>query len=369
MATTYGYGGEFSSDEDIDKLEQQQSEQMVQAKFDNNSRPGKRQIEDLISSIKSAPYDQEFQLSDDLLAGLLDYYKTPRGPIVDSTRKLYHKIVLRLIRDDQPQAADDTATNGNSDNQNGTNINNNNNNSINIIQKPQQQTAEAFSSDDDEPVVVMSKKKFDSRVVYTDNDENKMEVDSETPSGPPRETKQVDLSSSEDESDSSHDSEDSDESESESDVLDATPIKPTVSQSREKEGVQALMDARPSTPRQPESSMKRQQPLAHSTPKETPAAGAKKPYTRSQRVATRSATRSNRASDVSNKSSGSAVVPNTSADAFIESKQTSSGKKYAVIAVSLLVIVLAVLFFYFKSNISQSAKPLISFWWGPKAKL
>lgn len=359
MATTYGYGGEFSSDDDMDKMEQQHKEGMVQAKFDHNLRPSLRQIEDTIEAIKSMPFDQEVNLSDDMLAGLLDYFKTQRGPIVDSTRRLYNKIALKLIRGD-PQSllaqADNVVTNdtnGNSDNK----VIGENNNSIEFIQKAPRQRADTFSSDEDEDLPPTNRRQG---FAQADNDENKMEVDSVTPAGPARDTKQVDMSTTDEEEDdedgaskfSEDDTSELEELNSESDVMDVTPIKPPASQKRgaaavEKEK-QAMIAASRVTPKQPESSVKRQ-PLAQSTPKESKDT-AKKPYTRSQRVATRSATRSKAPND----SAKSLAQANVSGDVFIENRRTSN-RKYALLSVTLLVVVMAVLFYYFRSSVSGPA--------------
>lgn len=359
---TYGYAGDFSSDDD-EKIELIQ-ERMVQNKYDQTVKPNKKQIEDTIESIKRLPFDQEINLGDDILAGLLDYYKTQRGPIVDSTRKLYHKIALRLIRGDQSSGGVpmDT-TNGNSP------PTNDNNNSINIISKgvpAQQNAADAYSSDEDDIEIVGSNnfaKKFDGRVAYNNNvDDDKMEVDSEvTHSAQVRNTKQVDLPTTDEEDDeSSSESDDpsesnnDDELNSEPDMLEVTPIKaPPSIASREKEAVKVLMAIRPSTPKQTESSIRRQ-PLAQSTPKDSTALEtAKKPYTRSQRVATRSATKSSReTSKVDNKDSSS-----TSAGAFLENKRASR-VNYTLLSAALLVFVFAFLAYYFKSNIIGTAEPL-----------
>ncbi|CAA3006440.1 Hypothetical predicted protein [Olea europaea subsp. europaea] len=370
---TYGYAGDFSSDDD-EKVEQYQ-ERMVQTKFDNTIRPSKKQIEDEIENIKRLPFDQEINLNDDILAGLLDYYKTPRGPIVDSTRKLYNKIALRLVRGDQQDLIGrdglvKESTNGN------TKLDNENNNSINIIKKDSSQPisiADTFSSDEEVDVVHTNSqaKKFDSRVVYNDvnnHDEDLMDVDSETPSGPIRETKQVDLPTTDEDEDEESDNDDESSSESkpsesdeelnsESDVIEVTPIKSPASTGREKEAIEVLMAMRPNTPKQAEASIKKQQ-MVHSTPKDSFAEAAKKPYTRSQRVATRSATRITRSSEATSK--GSKLDSSTSsADAFLESKRKVSRRSYAMMVGALLVLLIAFAAYYFRSNIVQTAEPLL----------
>lgn len=368
MATTYGYGGEFSSDEDVDKLEQQQTERMVQAKFDNSLRPNKKQIEDTIEAIKCMPMEQEINLSDEMLAGLLDYYKTQRGPIVDSTRKLYIKIAMRLVRGEhqsQIAGSDNVVpkdTNGNSNSNMNNNNNNNNNNSINLIHKAPQQKADTFSSDEDDDLPILNRRNV------VNNDENKMDVDSVTPTGPVRVTKQVDMLTTdeededEDEESSNEDTSDLEELNSESDVMDVTPIKPLANQpsgsENEKDGVETVLAAPKVTPRQLESSIKRQ-PLAQSTPKD-PSDTAKKPYTRSQRVATRSATRSKASAESTAKSLTKSAADT---DVFVGNRRTSS-KKYAFLSMALLVVILASLLYYFRSSITSPAVRFL----GPKVK-
>lgn len=370
MATTYGYGGEFSSDEDVDKLEQQQNERMIQGKFDNSLRPSKKQIEDTIDTIKRMPFDQDVNLSDEMLAGLLDHFKTQRGPIVDSTRKLYNKIALRLIRGDQQLAGNDELvakdTNGNS-NKNNHNLNNNNNiNSINFIHKAPQQKADTFSSDEEEDELVPV---FVRRPTPQHENDEQMDIDSVTPTGPVRETKQVDMSTTDEEDDSESASSNDDTSEleelnSESDVMEVTPIKPPGNQqsaaiaAKEKEGVEALMAVSRATPKQADS-VKRQ-PLAQSTPKD-PSETAKKPYTRSQRVATRSATRGRAAVNSPGKSLTETSASST--DAFV-ARERSPRRNYVLVFVSVLVVLLAILLYYFRSFIANSAAPFF----GPKVR-
>ena len=359
---TYGYAGDFSSDDD-EKVEQAQQ---APAKYDNNVRPTKTQIEEAIQFIKRAPIDGEVNLNDDVLAGLLDYYQTQRGPIVDSTRKLYNKIALRLVRDDHTKDTNNDAkeTNGNS--------NNNNNNNNNIDANPmsgkgvtQQSTADTFSSDEEEIEMTANAKKFDSRVVYgnnnvvaTENDEDRMEVDSEPPSGAVRNNKPIELPTTDEEPSSSSDEDPSEAGEDpnseSSDVLEVTPIRPPASANREKEAVEVLMAMRPSTPKQTGSSSIKRQPLAHSTPKESFVETAKKPYTRSQRITTRSATKSRR--DMQQLDSKNS--PSVSTDVFIEKKRAAC-PGYTLVTVTLLVLVLALLAYYYRSSILNTAEPLL----------
>ena len=360
MAATYGYVGEFSSDEDTDKLDQQH-EQL--AKFDENLvKLTKHQIEETIEAIKRMPIDQDVILSDELLAGLLDYYKTQRGPIVDSTRKLYKKIVLRQIRSELPQEP-----NNNAGGDTGS-IGIKNSNSNNNFSKRPIQAADSFSSDDDEPLPPMTsafnKKKFDSRYDKNDGDDDDddvilMETEPDTPSGPIRNTKQVDISTTSTDDDDGDDSdESSDEDEvneslnSESEGLEVTPIKPPANQAPEAPRNVAA------TPKQPESSAKRQ-PLAQSTPKETIASISKKPYTRSQRIAASRALASKvvgTGSDNNEKTSGQV----SGQDSF-QRRSHVSRRNYVVLTATLVIAVLAFLLYYFRSsNLAKSAESILS---------
>lgn len=355
---TYGYAGDFSSDDD-EKIEQVQAP----AKYDNNLRPNKTKIEEAIQYIKRVPIDEEVNLSDEVLAGLLDHYQTQRGPIVDSTRKLYNKIVLRLVRDDPTKntlGVEETTGNAN-----------NNNNLLTKGTNQPSGAADTFSSDDEDievsaSIMKTNAKKFDSRVVYNNNNdvpveqEEQMDVDSETPpAAAVRNNKPIELSTSDEEEASSSSSDDDisqagdDQNSDSSDILEVTPIKPPASSNREKEAIEALTNMRPSTPKQTESSSIKRQPLAHSTPKESFVETAKKPYTRSQRITTRSATKTTRdlqKPDSKNSSS-------SSADAFIERKRAARSN-YTIVTVALLVLVLAFLAYYFRSNILNTAEPL-----------
>lgn len=163
MTTAYGYGGEFSSDEEADKMEGQQYN--IQP-----NKPTRSQLEEVIETIRNMSPDQDVNIADDFIAGLLDYYKTSRGPIVDSTRNLYKKILIRLIRGEQPQQT----TNGASEQTNGNGPTNNNNFEEDVKSKGPLVETQA-SSDEDEPMPPASqdslyKKKFDSRVVEMDVD-------------------------------------------------------------------------------------------------------------------------------------------------------------------------------------------------------
>lgn len=335
MAATFGYGGEFSSDEDVDRMEQQ-SERLTQSKFDAYAqmKPTKHQIEEAIEVIRSTPIDQDINATDELLAGLLDYYKVQRGPVVDSTRNLYKKIILRMVRGQQ-------STNGN-DSSKDTNGN------VELIKKSQDIDITA-SSEEDEPMppassqssVEQNKRKFDSRVVYNDKLEP-MEVDTETPNRQLhaiRNTKPVDMSSS----DESETEESSDESTDDSEVLDVTPIKP-----------QAVAPTKASsTPiasvvKQAESVGKK---LASVDPK-------KKPYTRSQRVAASKVTSSSiKKTDAS--SSKVDTSPVSQVKPLTKSAQSSKFRVRYIVS-ALLVIVLALFFYYFKSDLTKTTDRLLS---------
>ena len=378
MATAYGYGGEFSSDEDIDKIEQQ-NERKVQSRFDHaqSARPSKREVEEAIETIKKMPMEQDVIIADELIAGLLDYFKIQRGPIVDSTRKLYKKIILRTIRSESVNsdaASGKQETNGHTKNNN--NNNNNNNNDINVIIKrtaqQQQQVADSFSSDDDEPTTEVktgqAAKKFDGRVAYDSEndiiDVEHMDVDSETPTGPTRESKQIDISTTEDE-----DSEEEDEAEeedelsdslnSESEALEVTPIKaPAGSKataSTQQEVSNLVLSA---TPKPNESTAKRQLPLAQSTPKESILESGKKPFTRSQRMAAaRSAVKDKAAGDCK-PANVMKTAPATRSSAQAASRV--SRRKYVLLTVTLLMVILAFGLYYYRANLIKSTEPLFS---------
>lgn len=389
MATTYGYGGEFSSDEDIDRIEQQ-SDRFVQSKFDSHAqvKPTKNQIEEAIETIKRLPLDQDVNLTDELLAGLLDHYRTQRGPIVDSTRNLYKKIVLRLIRGEQQASNGDAVIVDNTGNSNGgaissNTINNNNNVIINHNLaakhvKPQQAPYELGSSDEDEPMLPASQSsnlgnRLDKRVLHNNNDKiEPMEVDSETPSSQliranqPRQVEN-EMTSSSSSSESSTD-ESSDESDSDSEVLDLTPVKnqalqstnaavsatkvntKIVQASRERKAVSAT------TPVQTSSI------LAAKSNSEAVTDSKKKPYTRSQRaVATRSTSKQQQKSlrddKKTNVSSSKQVDASASASSGVKPPtkgvlQSKFKAKYVIFA--LIVALFAFVLFHFRLDLTKS---------------
>lgn len=351
MAATYGYGGEFSSDEDIDRMEQH-SERLVQSKFDSytgqSNKPSKQAIEEAIVAIKSMPLDQDITLTDELLAGLLDHYKTQRGPIVDSTRNLYKKIILRLIRGsgDKAMASSNGDSNGNS--------NNNNNDS----KKPQQVVEAAASSDEDEPMPPASsqesatdKRKFDSRVVYNEDRLEPMEVDSETPAGVMRSNKNVDISSSSEVSSGSDDDEAVDESEDESDSdseeADVTPVKEKKqSQQKAAPGQKSSdMVKKPSTTN-----------VAANKEAATLAEAKKKPYTRSQRIA---ATRASPSSS-SKKTDVSSSRVETSVSDTKSLAQRSQKLPLKFIISAVFIAMVAALLYHFRSDLTKSSERILS---------
>lgn len=82
MAAAHGYGGEFSSDEDIDRMEQQ-SEAFASNKFNpaqESAKPRKQKVEEIIQNIRQIPADQEITLSDD--------YLSPYSTITESSAAL-----------------------------------------------------------------------------------------------------------------------------------------------------------------------------------------------------------------------------------------------------------------------------------------
>lgn len=363
MATTYGYGGEFSSDEDIDKIEQR-AEQIAQAKS-GVFKPTRQQIEDFIRTMRKEPIDaDDLDMPDDLLAGLLDYFKTQRGPIVDSTRSLYKKIVLKLIHGETQQQKTDQSNNGNNNN-----INNNNNNIVGML-APRPRVIEFSSDEDDDPLVPKdaSKKRFDPRVVddkatsngieVVDENEDSMEIDSETPNGPPRNTKQVDISTTDDDDDETEESSteerssDDEDQELDNDALEVTPIKPSANQTSD-----MMRDGTATTPasKQLHSSVKRQQPLAHSTPKESIDSN-KKPYTRSQRVAASRVTSMVK----DNKSSADPKLASSSASVSSSSNRMSR-KKYILLTVTLLMVLAAFGIYFIKPDLMIRPKNALKF--------
>lgn len=377
MATTYGYSGEFSSDEDIDRLEQQ-AERLTQAKFDSQfgqPKPSKSQVEKAIDTIRRSPIEHDFSISDELLAALLDYYKTKRGPIVDSTRNLYKKIVLRLIRGDQPAANGEQIKESN-----GAAVNNNNNDNNNSKPLVQGQaryatdvaTNEVGSSDDDEPMppvfsqtALEERSNLDSRTVVTEvaslADKLKpMEVDSEQNLNKQmyRDQRQtVDELNDEHENDDDDDdsdktessSDDQDEETSDSEVLDVTPVKP---------GNVDLQTNVKSTGKQIEPSATKKQARQKQLQQDT--TPQKKPYTRSQRVAaTRasSAIKSSRTDVSSSKVDGPIQTDSVSSAGRAVSKTSATLKgvmQPKVLIPTVLVVLVAVLLFFFRSDLSKA---------------
>lgn len=199
--TTYSssYAGEFSSDDDFESQNQnsspQQQQQSKWSKFGQEDKASAEAIEQAIVDLKSLPIDSDFELSDVLIAGLLDRFKIPRGPIVDSTRKLYKKILLRSIKDETTNNANNNGTSSSDKQQNFEQLNGKKQPSIN--------TNDVYSSDDDEPIIL------DPPNFYVTN-ESPMEIDTvETIQF--RSTKLVESSSSsETEEDIEEDDEDED---------------------------------------------------------------------------------------------------------------------------------------------------------------
>lgn len=334
MAATYGYSGEFSSDEEIDRVDQQ-NERL--AKFDSyvqSKGPSKNEIEEAIESIKRLADETNFSIADDLLAGILDHYKTQRGPIVDSTRGLYKKIVLRLVRGIQ-------ATNGDSNRNGIISSNNNNQDNNNIIDKRQEHGV--ASSDEDEPVLpptTEQRPKFDSRVIGVSSEEaaEPMEIDSMSANGPMRSNKQIDLPDTDEEEkeaedeESTEDDSNTEESESEeleerSDQLKREVEKLVVTSKSKKPSASAA--ATKKSPAEPKSKV---------TPDPS-----KKPYTRSQRMAA-SKLNSSSASATSLKS----LDAKTSESAFIEKPARNYTLIAATIGSALVVALVAFLFYHYK---------------------
>jgi len=348
MAATYGYGGEFSSDEDIDKMERQ-SERMTQSKFEASaqSRPTKQQIEEAIETIRLLPAEQDVSLTDELLAGLLDHYKTQRGPIVDSTRNLYRKIVLRLIRGEQ------LAKNTNGEPAKGSNGNLNNNDTNIAGNKQRLITAELASSDEDEPMPPVSsqssveqeaRRKFEGHILYNDKLEP-MDVDSEIVEVEDRirTRKPAESSDTEESDEDKTDSEDSD-----SEVLDVTPVKPRTVQAS------AVSAPKSSTPIASKLDSVRKNTLVSKESSSTDT--KKKPYTRSQRVAaTRASSATAKPIDVSSSKVEGIASNRTLQRSSLTSKFTA---KYIIFA--LVVAIFASILYYFKSDLTKTTDRILS---------
>lgn len=362
MATSYGYSGEFSSDEDIDRIERQ-SEKLVQTKFDAYAaaRLNKRQVEELIETIKRIPVDQDVQLTDEHIAGLLDYYKTQRGPIVDSTRNLYKKIVLRLVRgvnaahqeaqgNGTAQSKDSFAAVANNNNiiiKNSVNANNNNNNYT--VRKPIQHPAETFSSDEDEPMIPVdgdakksnteqvepmeidpvanaAQQRREPKLINITDDESEESEDDEDAEG----DEVADKAQQQEDDDESDEKEVREDKSSDSDELDVTPIKPT----------SHVLGQTPKATSTPLAQTKQRKTARDSQAPST----AQKPYTRSQRMAAaRASSASNAADSVTNATS--APVRRT---------------KTKLLVGALVVMLIAFLIYYFRSNVMKTTDRFMS---------
>lgn len=372
MATTHGYGGEFSSDDEIDRIEQQ-SERVIQSKFNDgyNVRPSADEIEQTIEAIRKSSAGDSFKINDELLAGLLDYFKIHRGPIVDSTRKLYTKLVLKMIQEQHSNGS--AGTNGKTIHDNFNNNNNNNvidDNDLDAALKSRKPEVaiDSFSSDEEEPLAPHVRTALKKRTEETSNKKQTkldddvveaMEVDSETPKGQVRDTKQVDINTDE-EDNSADDSESSDESEgnemnSKSDVLEVTPIKPSkgiiLALNERQRSTDVSSAVTPVTLRQAaaESASVKRQPLAHSTPKESISGTAKKPYTRSSRRLAETKTPAANSHD-------------STTDSFIETKtaatSSNDGKRlfrrsFLLIPAALMFVLIAFLVYKYRESISE----------------
>lgn len=377
MASTYtGYAGEFSSDEDVDKMEQQQSTQY--GSYNHAVKPTKSQIDQAIEAIRSLPIEEDVRISDELLAGLLDHFKTQRGPIVDSTRNLYKKIIIRLVRGEQQQTSV-AATNGDINNSlantNGNgNVNmqvtndiiNNNNDIILMNKKP---IIEIPSSDEDEPMPASQEqaiKKFDSRVVYSNNnnvdDDDKlvqpMEVDNDVqPSVAIRASKTVEMATTDEDNSETEES-------SEEEVLDITPAKIEINTQKTST---PIVNFKKTAKRADLAAMRKATSSATTELTATESTeNVKKPYTRrSQRVAaTRASTSPANKSSTSISSSGSKVASSADVSSVgmkTRSKSALSSKFNTKYFISLvIVVVLAFFVYYFKSDIMSSTQRLMN---------
>lgn len=345
MAATYSYGGDFSSDDDYERNEQ--AGQAKWKQFEAHPRPSQDQIDNAIEQIKNLGPDEDFQIADDLLGAILDLYKTQRGPIVESTRKLYQKFVLRAVR-------------GDSDNGNPANDNNNNDDSKtgdspgwptkNIL------SHDVPSSDDDEPNppfssqsnVEFQRSKLDKFILDTQDDEAEpMDVDLDVSNGAIRDHKQVDISSSE-ESEEEEDSTGSDTETTSESGLDVTETAPKQVQAvSTKQSVSAPKPLMASTPINKTSQMRKL-----TTYNDKDAASTRKPYTRSQKAvhdASANASNSKISLDISSKASQS---------------RTSKFRVKYFIVVAIIIAVVAFFLFLLRShqleNVKKAGKSLLS---------
>lgn len=350
MAATYTYGGEFSSDDDFERSEQ--TEQQAKWKQVNlQARPNQREIEETIETIRNLNPGDDLQLSDDLLAALLDFYQTQRGPIVDSTRKLYKKIVFKVIRGE--------TNNGNTTNDTNNNDNNRKNTDPKLDwAKRQSNNIEVASSDEDEPMPPVSSQssvefhaKLNRLALGSHADQSEpMEVDSETSNGQPRTTKIVDISSTDDENE---DTESDDDDESAEKRVDVTPLAPS------KKHFEPAPKPLASTPMVKASQLKKlttDQDKDKDSSNVDTAQSKRKPYTRSQR----SSAKSEGSTGIRNitKTTATLLADKVNLDNnVLESKpKTSKFKVKYFIILALIVAVIAFSIFYLRSHKFESIK-------------
>lgn len=224
--TTYSaYAGEFSSDDDFETNQRSAATQQSKwNKLDSEYKASPEAIEAAIETLRSLPIDAEFELSDELIAGGLDRYKAQRGPIVDSTRRLYKKILLRAIKE-ETEARNNGLNESNVelesqqaiDQSNGKNIS-----SSHQRQLPRQVVTEVYSSDEDDilgsdpPEFYAS---YDANAVV---EEAPMDIDSAENTPQFRSTKLVDSSSdSETEEDNDEGDDDDDDTQEDQDDTDS----------------------------------------------------------------------------------------------------------------------------------------------------
>lgn len=375
MATSYGYGGEFSSDEDIDRIEQQ-AERRVHSIYDPlsylPSKPTQKQVEEMIETLKKLPAEkQDFDANDEELAALLDYYGPARGPIVDSTRSLYKKIVLRFVRGNNadPQGNGVGAEKvGTLNNNNIAAKNSNSTNNNNHLKYPTQHPAESFSSDDDdEPMVPVSepshKRSATAGAKSQDTDKiEPMDVDSEIVTGKMHEKKQMDTT--DDESDEGDSEEDEDEEEEDQEKIEAEEEEDV--DDGEKLGRSDNTEKLDVTPIKPTSHVLGQTPKATSTPLAStrqrqsakdslPSTAAKKPFTRSQRIAAAKASITASEAAMAEKPSNK-----TETDVSSATRPSVTRRRIRFAVGAFIVLLLAFLIFYFRSNVARTPDRLLS---------
>lgn len=337
MATTYGYAGEFSSDEDVD----QQAQQRLNDQADpfNQLKPSKEEINEILETIRNVSPDKNVDFPDDTLAALLDHFKIQRGPIVDSTRSLYKKIALRAIRGNLHS----DATNGTSEP---------NNNSGYDVDDNNKQGVDVHSSDEDEPMPPVSSQESVDMVNGAINPEP-MEVDLDlNKSNQIREIKPIEISSS---SDSEADDE-TEESDNETTVLskkiDSTALATDVPQPIASTPISKNLKTKQTPKIRAKSSVK---PVISEVEE-------KKHFTRSRRSGSASQKSNLSSSDTSAGTSllvSEASAPKLDTSSRLATKQTSKFS-FKILISAILMVALALFLYLYKAEILKHKDRVLS---------